>query len=102
MAVHGEFDITATTPDGPRKSHMSVDADGGALTGTITADGQSAPITDGHITDAGEITFKVHITEPAPADVTFVAKCDDTACSTVSGKVTVPGVGDFPIKGTRV
>eukprot|EP01037_Dinobryon_pediforme_P018917 gene18917-19252_t len=101
MAVHGEFDLTATTPDGPRASHMSVDVDGGNITGTITADGQSAPITDGHITEAGEITFKVHVNEPAPTDLVFKAKCDDTACTTVTGTVAVPGVGEFPLKGKR-
>ena len=85
MAVHGEFDLTATTPDGPRASHMSVDVDGGNITGTITADGQTAPITDGHITE----------------DLVFKAKCDDTACSTVTGTVAVPGVGEFPLKGKR-
>jgi hypothetical protein len=101
MAVHGEFDLTATTPAGPQTSHMSVDVDGGNLTGTISANGNSAPITDGHISEAGEITFKVHLTDPAPADAVFVAKCDDTACTTVSGTVTVPGVGSFPLSGKR-
>lgn len=102
MAIHGEFDLTANTPNGPQTSHMSVDVDGGALTGTISANGRSAPITDGQVTAAGEITFKVHLTDPAPADAVFTAKCDDTVCSTVSGTVTVPGVGSFPMTGKRV
>ena len=101
MAVHGEFDLTATTPDGPRASHMSVDVDGGNITGTITADGQTAPITDGHITEAGEITFKVHVNEPQPLDLVFNTRCDDTACTTVTGTVTAAGLGTFPVTGKR-
>lgn len=103
MAVHGEFDLTATTPDGPRASHMAVDidTDTGVITGTITADGQTAPILEGHITAPGEATFKVHVTEPAPMDLIFKSKCDDEACTTVTGTVTAPGIGEFPIKGKR-
>jgi hypothetical protein len=101
MSVHGEFDLKVEVPGATQNSHMSVDIDGGDLTGTISANGNTATISDGHISATGEITFKVHLTDPVPTDAVFVAKCDDTACSTVSGTVTVPGAGSFPLTGKR-
>ncbi len=103
MAVHGEFDLTATTPDGPRTSHMSVDIDEGTgvMTGAITADGHSTQITDGHVVSPGEVTFKVHVSEPQPLDLVFNTRCDDTACTTVTGTVTAAGIGTFPVTGKR-
>ena len=103
MAVHGEFDLTATTPDGPRASHMSVDidTDNGSMTGTITADGHTTNITEGHVTAPGEVTFKVHVDEPQSMNLIFNTRCDDTACTTVTGTVTAEGLGTFPITGKR-
>src|SRR5258707_201593 len=47
MAVDGTWDITMSTPMGDRKATLTLKNDGGTLTGTQGADGQSGPIFDG-------------------------------------------------------
>lgn len=102
MSWHGEYDFTVTGPDGPVRSHAAIDGEDGKLTGTLTFEGQTTPVVDGTFSDFGEFSFKTHISTPDEMDLVFNARCDDTACSTVSGTVTAPGIGTFPLKGARV
>lgn len=101
MSVHGEFKLTINAPDGVHNVTASVDLDGDKLTGTLkdTATGATTAIKDGHAHD-GALHFKVHVDTPAPADLEFKGKCDDTACTTLSGEVKGPQ-GTAPFKGVR-
>jgi|LakMenEpi03Aug12_release.lakeMendotaPanAssembly.Ray.scaffolds.fasta_scaffold371957_4 hypothetical protein len=100
MSVHGEFKLTINAPDGVHNVTASVDLDGDKLTGTLkdATTGVSTAIKDGHAHD-GALHFKVHVDNP-PADLEFKGKCDDTACTTLTGEVKGP-MGAAPFKGVR-
>ena len=100
MSVHGEYDITITTPNGPVESHASVEVDGHHLTGDMHANGHTSHITDGHFDD-GEMSWNAHVNEPAPMDLHFSGHCSDDACSVITGHVDAGGLGSFPFTGKR-
>ena len=47
MSIDGNWTITMTTPMGERTATLTLKADGGALTGTQSADGNDGAIFDG-------------------------------------------------------
>jgi hypothetical protein len=100
MAVHGDYNITITTPNGPVESHVSVDVDGHHVSGSMSANGQTAPITDGHFDD-GHVTWKTHVSEPAQLDLHFSGHCQDDVCSVITGEVKAGDLGAFPFTGKR-
>lgn len=101
MAVHGEYKITISTPNGDVEAEASVDLDGEVLTGEMHANGRAAPITDGHF-HAGAMTWKTHVNDPAPIDLEFEGHCEDDVCSVISGDVHAGDAGTFHFKGQRV
>lgn len=101
MSVHGDYLITIQTPNGPVEAELSVEVDGTHMTGDIhDNNGHKAEITDGHF-DGGHVTWKAHITDPAPADLVFDGHCDDTACTHIHGEVHAGAAGDFKFTGVK-
>jgi hypothetical protein len=97
MAVDGTWDITMSTPMGDRKATLTLKNDGGTLTGTQGADGQSGPIFDG-TTSGDDVAWKVSITNPMPLTLAFTGKVEGDA---ISGEMGIGPMGSFPFKGTR-
>jgi hypothetical protein len=97
MAVDGTWDITMSTPMGDRKATLTLKTDGGTLTGTQGADGQSGPIFDGSA-NGDDVAWKVSITNPMPLTLDFTGK---VAGDTISGDMGIGPMGSFPFKGTR-
>ena len=100
MSVHGDYNIIITTPNGPVESQASVDLDGHVVTGEMHAGGQTTGIMDGHF-DGGDVSWKAHVSDPAPMDLQFKGHCMDDVCSVITGEVTAGDLGSFPFKGTR-
>jgi len=67
MSVDGNWNITMSTPMGDRKATLTLKNEGGTLTGTQGADGNSTAIFDGSA-NGDDVAWKVSITKPDAAD----------------------------------
>jgi len=74
--------------------------DGHTVTGEMHANGHTTHISDGHF-DSGAVSWKAHVSDPAPLDLHFSGKCQDDVCSIITGEVKAGDLGSFPFKGTR-
>ena len=70
MAVDGNWKITMSTPRGDRNADLSLTTNGGALTGTQAADGNSGEIFDGTV-NGDDVAWKLKITDPMPLTLAF-------------------------------
>jgi hypothetical protein len=97
MAVDGKWNIAIDTPMGTRQAELELKADGSALSGTQSADGQSGPIQDGSV-DGNKVSWKVDITNPMPLTLTFTGNVDGDK---ISGDADTGTFGSFPFSGSR-
>jgi hypothetical protein len=97
MAVDGTWNITMSTPMGDRNAPLTLKSAGGALTGTMTAEGDSAEIFDGKV-NGDDVAWKVAITNPMPLTLDFTGKVSGDS---ISGEMGIGPMGSFPFKGTR-
>ena len=97
MSVDGNWKITMSTPMGERNADLTLKSDGGTLTGTQGADGQSGPIFDGTV-NGDDVAWKISITNPMPLTLAFTGK---VAGDTIGGEMGIGPMGSFPFKGVR-
>jgi hypothetical protein len=97
MSVDGSWNLTMETPMGERSATLDVTSAGGALTGTQSADGNSAAIFDGSV-NGNDVAWKVSITTPMPMTLEYTATVDGDA---MSGQMQIGVFGSFPFSGTR-
>src|ERR1700682_5028500 len=97
MAVDGNWNITMSTPLGGSIAQLSVRNDGGTLTGTQGADGNSTEIFDG-TANGDDVAWKVSITNPMPLTLEFTGKVSGDS---ISGEMGIGPMGSFPFTGTR-
>jgi hypothetical protein len=97
MAVDGNWNITMSTPMGERNAPLTLKNAGGALTGTMSAEGNSTEIFDGKA-NGDDVAWKVSITSPMPLTIEFTGKVSGDS---ISGEMGIGPMGSFPFKGTR-
>jgi hypothetical protein len=97
MAVDGNWNITMSTPMGDRNATLSLTSAGATLTGTQSAEGNSAEIFDGAVT-GDSVAWKVSITNPMPLTLEFTGK---VAGDSISGDMGIGMMGSFPFTGKR-
>jgi hypothetical protein len=97
MAVDGNWNITMSTPMGERQATLALKNSGGTLTGTQSADGNSAEIFDGTAT-GDDVAWKVSITNPMPLTLEFTGKVSG---DNISGEMGIGPMGSFPFTGVR-
>ena len=97
MAVDGNWNIIMSTPMGDRNTTLSLKDAGGTLTGSQTAEGNSADIFDGKA-NGDDVTWKVSITNPMPLTLEFTGKVSGDS---ISGEMGIGPMGSFPFTGTR-
>ena len=97
MAVDGNWNITMSTPMGERNAPLTLKNAGGALTGTMAAEGNSAEIFDGKA-NGDDVSWKVSITNPMPLTIEFTGKVSGDS---ISGEMGIGPMGSFPFRGTR-
>jgi hypothetical protein len=97
MSVDGSWNLTMETPMGERTATLDVTSAGGALTGTQSADGNSAEIFDGTV-NGSDVAWKVSITTPMPMTLEYTATVDGDG---MSGQMQIGVFGSFPFSGTR-
>jgi len=97
MAVDGNWNIRMETPLGERSSELTLKAEGGTLTGTQAAEGNSTAIFDGTV-DGNQVAWKVKIVNPMPLTLTFSGGIDGDK---IEGSVDSGSFGSWPFAGKR-
>ena len=97
MSLDGTWNVTVNSPMGAQPSTLTVKAEGGAVTGTQSAQGNTQPIANGKI-DGDTVTWSSSITTPMPMTLEFTAKL---AGDTLNGSVKAGAFGSFPFTGNR-
>ncbi|HXQ46595.1 MAG TPA: hypothetical protein VN806_08270 [Caulobacteraceae bacterium] len=97
MSVDGNWNIVVSSPMGDQPSTLSLKAEGGELTGTQGAQGQSSPIANGKV-DGDTVSWANSITQPFPMTLEFTGT---VAGDTLNGNVKAGSFGTFPFKGSR-
>jgi hypothetical protein len=97
MSADGTWNLTIKSPMGAQTSSLTITADGGALTGTQSAQGNTQPIANGKI-DGDTVTWSNSVTTPFPMTLDFTGKVDG---DTLNGSVKAGNFGSFPFTGER-
>jgi hypothetical protein len=97
MSVDGNWNIIMKTPLGERRATLALKSSGATLNGTQAAEGDSVEIFDGTVS-AGDVVWKVSITNPMPLTLEFAGKVDG---DTIAGEMTIHPMGSFPFTGVR-
>ena len=97
MAADGTWNIIMNTPMGDRQSSVELKGSGGTLTGTQSADGESAEIFEGTL-NGDAVAWKVSITSPMPMTLSFTGTVSGDS---MSGQMQAGAFGSFPFSGTR-
>ena len=89
MTADGNWNLVVSTPMGERRATLSLKADGGTLTGSQMADGNTAEIFDGTV-NGDQLSWKVSISDPMPLTLEFNGTVDGDE---VTGSVTLGNFG---------
>jgi hypothetical protein len=97
MAVDGKWEITINSPLGAQKAQLDIASNGGALTGTQTAQQGSGPLENGKV-DGNAVSWSAKITTPLPMTLDFSGTVEG---DNLSGSVKAGSFGSFPFTGSR-
>jgi len=97
MSFAGTWNIVMKTPMGDREAAMTLSEDGGSLSGTMEADGNTIDVQDGKVAD-GRGTWKADLTQPMPITLEFDVGVDGDA---LDGTVKLGMFGSSSVSGTR-
>jgi len=97
MSADGNWSLVISTPIGERQASLSIKTAGNTITGTQSADGNSANIFDGAI-DGNTVSWKVDITDPMPMTLEFKGTVDGDK---LAGNVGLGAFGEASFSGTR-
>jgi hypothetical protein len=98
MAVDGTWEVTVNSPMGAQKSTVVLKSDGGSLSGTASAQGNTMNISNGKVS-GDTVSWSAAITNPMPMTLEFAGTVSGDA---ISGNVQAGGFGSFPFSGKRV
>ena len=97
MSVSGVWNITINSPMGPQPSTLTLAAEGGDLTGSQSAQGNTQAISNGKV-DGDTVSWSNSITTPFPMVLEFTGKVEGDK---ISGSVKAGAFGSFPFSGGR-
>jgi len=97
VTADGNWNLVVSTPMRERRATLSLKADGGTLTGSQTANGNTAEIFDGTV-KGNQLSWKVSISDPMPLTLEFNGTVDGNE---VTGSVMLGNFGSSSFSGTR-
>src|ERR1700722_16288026 len=97
MTTDGNWNLVVETPMGERRGTLSLKSDGTTLSGSQTADENTAEIFDGTV-HGNAISWKVSITDPMPMTLEFNGTINGDE---LSGNVTLGAFGNASFSGAR-
>lgn len=96
MAFDGKYNVTINTPMGQQEGVLTLATDGGAVTGSMEAQGDTAEIKNGAV-NGDTATWDVDISKPMPMTLSFEAK---EAGDGLSGSVKLGAFGNADFSAT--
>ncbi|MDE0420894.1 MAG: hypothetical protein OXK76_08400 [Gammaproteobacteria bacterium] len=95
--LDGTWETVTNTPMGQQKATVTLQTDGGSLSGTMSSAQGTVDIKDGSV-DGNTGAWKVSITSPMPMTLEFSATADGDE---ISGNVKLGAFGSASFTGTR-
>ena len=95
MSFSGTYNLTINTPMGKQESVLVLSDEGGALTGTMEAQGEKGEIKNASI-DGDTATWDVDVPKPMPMTLSFTAK---KAGDGLEGSVKLGAFGNAAFEG---
>ena len=95
MSFSGTYNLVVNTPMGKQESSITLVEEGGALSGTMTAQGQSQEIKNASI-DGDTASWDVDVPKPMPMTLSFSAK---KAGDGLEGSVKLGAFGNASFEG---
>lgn len=97
MSVDGKWNVTLNSPMGAQQMELNIKAAGAAVTGTMSAQGNTLEIANGKL-EGDALTWSASLTQPMPITLEFSAK---VAGSDISGSAKAGAFGSFPFTGKK-
>jgi hypothetical protein len=97
MAVEGTWNITLTTPMGPQKGTLVLEAQGSALGGSMSSPMGKITIESGTV-DGDTATWTAKVSAPMAMTVECSATVDGDS---ISGEAKLGSFGTAPFNGSR-
>ena len=97
MSANGKWDVTMNTPMGAQKSTLTLNVNGGEVTGKMEGAQGALEIQNGKA-NGDELSWTADMTQPMPIKLEFSAKVDGDS---ISGSVKLGAFGNASFSGTR-
>jgi len=98
MSFDGKWKTVTKSPMGNMEGELVLTADGLALTGQATAQGNTQTIENGRV-DGNTATWTMNLTQPMPIKLEFDVSIDG---DTMDGNVKLGAFGTAKMTGTRI
>jgi len=97
MSADGSWNCTINSPMGAQEATMTLDTDGGSLSGTMAGAQGTQEFTGGTV-DGNNLEWKVEMTSPMPMTLEISASVDGDS---ISGNVKLGAFGNASFEGSR-
>ena len=97
MSAAGTWNTTMNTPMGAQQGTLTLEVDGGSLTGKLSGPQGDIDLEDGTI-DGNDLSWKANITSPMAMTLEFAATVEG---DDINGTVKLGAFGDATFSGTR-
>ena len=97
MAVDGNWNLTIKTPMGDQTGLLTLNTEGGALTGQMSGNMGAVPIENGSV-EGDTVKWSAKVTSPMPITLEFDGKVEGDA---LSGNVKLGAFGTSTFSGAR-
>ena len=97
MSADGSWNCTINSPMGAQEATMTLDTDGGSLSGTMAGAQGTQEFTGGTV-DGNNLEWKVEMTSPMPMTLEISATVDGDS---ISGNVKLGAFGNASFEGSR-
>jgi hypothetical protein len=97
MSIDGSWKITINSPMGSQESTLTLNTDGGSLSGSM-ASPQGTQEFEGGSIDGNDLQWVVDMTQPMPMKLEISATVDG---DNISGNVKLGAFGDASFEGAR-
>ncbi len=97
MAVDGNWNLTIKTPMGDQTGLLTLNTEGGALTGQMSGNMGAVPIENGSV-EGDAVKWSAKVTSPMPITLEFDGKVEGDS---LSGNVKLGAFGTSTFYGAR-
>jgi len=95
--IDGTWNTTINTPMGQQNPTLTLQTDGGSVTGKMSGPQGDLDLKDGSV-DGDSVSFKADLTQPMPITLEFDLSVDG---DNISGNVKLGSFGNATLTGTR-